>query len=92
MISTVKSRSNESSMEIYEFGDGILKKHHITTSEEIKPFLEINHKFWLNLYGLENESLLKEISEIFDIHHLTLEDIKNTSQRPKFEEFEEKQA
>ena len=89
MISPVKASSNESNMEIYEFGDGIFKKHHITDTEHIKPFLEIPHKFWLNLYGLENENLLKEISEIFEIHTLTLEDIKNTSQRPKFEEFEE---
>jgi magnesium transporter len=89
MMSAVKTRSNDINMEIYEFGDGVFKKHHITTSEQIKPFLEVNHKFWLNLYGLDNESLLKEISEIFEIHPLTLEDIKNTSQRPKFEEFEE---
>jgi magnesium transporter len=79
----------ETNMELYEFGEGIFKKHHIKTSEEIKPFLETEHKFWLNLSSLKDENLLREISELFDIHALTLEDIKNTSQRPKFEEFEE---
>lgn len=88
-MSAANTRSDEINMEIYEFGEGVFKKHHITTSEQIKPFLEINHKFWLNLHGLDNDSLLKEISEIFEIHPLTLEDIKNTFQRPKFEEFEQ---
>ncbi|MCL6259661.1 magnesium/cobalt transporter CorA [Aquiflexum sp. TKW24L] len=89
MSRSVKIQSSETQIEVYEFGDGIFNKHHITHTEEIKPFLEVNHKFWLNLYGLENDILLKEIGEIFEIHPLTLEDIKNTSQRPKFEEFEE---
>ena len=89
MTSSVKTKKHETQMEVYEFGEGIFKKHLITDPEQIKPFLEITHKFWINLFGLENETLLKEISELFNIHPLTLEDIKNTSQRPKFEEFEE---
>jgi magnesium transporter len=89
MIKLDKTLSKDVSMELFEFGDNILIKHHIKNANEIKPFLDVNHKFWLNLCGLENDHLLKEISELFAIHPLTLEDIKNTSQRPKFEEFDE---
>jgi magnesium transporter len=89
MIKLEKASSKDIMMEVYEFGENILKKHHIKNTEEIRPFLEVSHKFWLNLCGLEGEDVLKEISELFNIHPLTLEDIKNTSQRPKFEEFDE---
>jgi magnesium transporter len=89
MKKSTNINAHEAHIEVYEFGEGIFKKHHITHTDQIRPFLEISHKFWLNLYGLENETLLKEISDIFEIHPLTLEDIKNISQRPKFEEFEE---
>lgn len=76
-------------MELYLFGENILEKHHITSTSQIIPFLSQSHKFWLNISGLENPSLLHEIAKIFGIHQLTLEDIQNTFQRPKLEEFDE---
>jgi magnesium transporter len=76
-------------MELYLFGENILEKHHITSTSQITPFLSQPHKFWLNISGLENPSLLHEIAKIFGIHQLTLEDIQNTFQRPKLEEFDE---
>lgn len=77
-----------STMELYEYGEHLFQKHHIKTAEEIRPFLTVPHKFWLNISGLEDEALLKEVAELFDIHPLTLEDVINCHQRPKFEEFE----
>jgi len=76
-------------MELYLFGESLLEKHHITNTSQIIPFLDQPHKFWLNIAGLENSHLLKDISKIFGIHPLTLEDIQNTNQRPKLEEFDE---
>jgi len=76
-------------MELYLFGENLLEKHHITSTSQITPFLVQPHKFWLNISGLENTSLLNDISKIFGIHTLTLEDIQNTNQRPKLEEFDE---
>ncbi len=43
---------------------------------------------WLNLDGLNDVALLEEIGRRFDIHPLTLSDIANTHQRPKFELFD----
>lgn len=77
-----------STLELYEFGENCLQKHHLKTAEEIKPFFSSPHKFWLNVSGLEDETLLKDIALLFDIHPLTLEDVLNCHQRPKFEEFE----
>ncbi|HSJ68009.1 MAG TPA: magnesium/cobalt transporter CorA [Anditalea sp.] len=76
-------------MELYLFGENILEKHHITSPSQITPYLSQPHKFWLNIAGLHNPALLHEISKIFGIHQLTLEDIQNTYQRPKLEEFDE---
>lgn len=76
------------SMELYEFGENHLEKHHLKDTGEIKPFLNNPYKFWLNVSGLENEALINEIGVIFDIHPLTIEDVLNCHQRPKFEEFD----
>ena len=43
---------------------------------------------WINVDGIHNTELIQKIGEKFDIHSLTLEDIANTDQRPKFEDYE----
>lgn len=41
---------------------------------------------WINITGLHDPDLIRQAGEAFDIHALTLEDILNTGQRPKFED------
>ncbi|MCJ7472874.1 MAG: magnesium/cobalt transporter CorA [Actinobacteria bacterium] len=43
---------------------------------------------WINVDGIENTQVLKDLGECFSIHPLTLEDILNTDQRPKLEDYE----
>ena len=43
---------------------------------------------WLNMYGLHEPEILAEIGRRFDLHPLVLEDILNTDQRPKLDEYE----
>ena len=42
---------------------------------------------WLNLHGLNKPALLEEIGKRFSLHPLVLEDILNTDQRPKVEDY-----
>jgi magnesium transporter len=44
---------------------------------------------WLNIDGLHDVPLMEAIGRQFGIHPLVLEDIMNTSQRPKVEDFED---
>lgn len=44
---------------------------------------------WINVTGLSDHAALNQLSEVMRIHPLTLEDILNTEQRPKAEEFDE---
>lgn len=50
---------------------------------------EENLVTWINLDGLHNTKIVAEIGERFKLHPLLLEDILNTTQRPKIEEFDE---
>lgn len=43
---------------------------------------------WINVDGVHNTTIIEQIGKLFDIHPLTMEDIVNTNQRPKFEDFE----
>ena len=43
---------------------------------------------WINVDGLHDLSIMKGIGKTFDLHPLLVEDILNTGQRPKLEEFD----
>ena len=44
-------------------------------------------RVWLNVHGLQDATLIKAIGERFGLHPLVLEDILNTGQRPKIDDY-----
>lgn len=44
-------------------------------------------KLWLNIHGLHEPEVMQEIGKRFNLHPLVLEDILNTDQRPKIEDY-----
>jgi magnesium transporter len=43
---------------------------------------------WINVDGLDDNEAMRRLAEVYHIHPLTMEDILNTGQRPKMEEFD----
>ncbi len=48
-----------------------------------------NKKFWLNIHGVHDVALIKQIGDLFNLHPLVQEDILNTQQRPKIDEYDD---
>jgi magnesium transporter len=46
-------------------------------------------KVWLNIHGVHDAALIKQIGDMFHLHPLVQEDILNTNQRPKVDEFDD---
>ena len=46
-------------------------------------------KLWLNVHGVHDAALIKQIGDVFKLHPLVVEDILNTEQRPKVDEFDD---
>ncbi len=46
-------------------------------------------KVWLNIHGVHDASLIKQIGDLFHLHPLVQEDILNTQQRPKIDEYDD---
>lgn len=60
------------------------------TSEELLNFKpDPTKKMWLNVHGVHEPTLIKQIGDKFDLHPLVIEDILNTEQRPKLDEFDD---
>ncbi len=51
------------------------------------PVVGVNRVNWYDVRGLHDEALIESFGKHFNIHPLVLEDILNTQQRPKFEEY-----
>lgn len=54
-------------------------------NENFKLNLKNNFKHWININGIHNVELIKKIGVEFNIDSLILEDLLNSSQRPKLE-------
>ena len=53
---------------------------------EFKDHPDLN--FWINVDGLDRVDIIEKLGSYFNIHPLTLEDVLNTRQRPKTEDYD----
>ena len=56
--------------------------------EECFPFKDTSTVTWINVDGLHEIDVIEKLGKCFEIHPLVLEDVLNTDQRPKMEDFE----
>lgn len=61
---------------------------HVETIEQIREHRRKEGMLWIDVQGLGDEALVRQLGEEFSIHMLALEDVVNVPQRPKTEEFE----
>jgi magnesium transporter len=74
--------------------DAVDMSERVLTSVEMASFrLEnyknVNKKVWLNIHGVNDAALIKLVGDLFHLHPLVQEDILNTEQRPKLDEFDD---
>jgi magnesium transporter len=73
---------------VMDYNELELTDTEIETVGEAMPYRDSPNITWLNITGVHNEAIIHDIGETFNIHPLVLEDIANTTQRPKVEEYE----
>jgi magnesium transporter len=62
----------------------------VLTKEDLANFKpEAGKKLWLNIHGVHDVDLITQVGKNFKLHPLVIEDILNTEQRPKADEFED---
>ncbi len=61
----------------------------VQSIDEILPYREGGGTTWVHCEGLAIIEMIEAIGHHFAVHPLVLEDILNTHQRPKFEEYDE---
>lgn len=59
----------------------------ITSVEDLAAYKETSTPCWISVHGLSQVAVLERLGQVFGLHPLVLEDIVNTDQRPKMEDY-----
>lgn len=84
-----KKRSSKVKMDIINYNETNFSEKKISKIEDSILLKDDKSITWLNVMGVHNEALIHEIGEKYNIHPLVLEDITNTTKRPKIEEYDD---
>ena len=71
------------------YGPDDYDEQEVDCPEAIQPLLEKWPVAWVNVDGLGDEAVLRQIEEMFHLHRLVLEDITNVPQRAKVEQYDQ---
>lgn len=87
-VLTVNPLSHPTELMIIGYGaDGYMEQV-CTKVEEIEKFMAAWPMVWVNVIGLGNIQLIEDVGNLFTLDRLSLEDVIDTSHRPKVEYYE----
>jgi magnesium transporter len=78
-----------STITLLDYDKESLVVHYIASVRDLLPYKATDTVTWVIIEGLADTNLIQELGQAFDIHPLVLEDIVNTHQRPKLDEFDD---
>ncbi len=73
---------------LIDYDDAHFEEKEIKSVDECFPFKDKSTVTWINIEGLHQIEILEKLGNFFGVHPLAQEDILNTDQRPKLEDFE----
>ncbi|MEH6503317.1 MAG: magnesium/cobalt transporter CorA [Cycloclasticus sp.] len=76
-------------MSVIDYNEDTVNEHSIQSMDEVLKYKDTDTMTWVIIEGLTNVAVIEHIGTLFGIHHLALEDILNTHQRAKFDEFDD---
>lgn len=86
MVHVGHVHQTESRITLIDFSADTLVEKSIESVNELLEYKESKNVTWVNVEGLSDVAPIESIGKLFGIHPLTLEDILNAHQRPRFEE------
>lgn len=73
---------------IIDYNEQNFEEKQVEKIEECFPFKTTSSVSWINIDGLHEVEVIEKLGRQFELHPLILEDILNTGQRPKLEDFD----
>lgn len=80
-------KTKQPTITLFEYDATGLREQQFTSVKASRDYSPQHQIVWLNVYGLQEPEVMNEIGRRFGLHPLTLEDILNTHQRPKIDDY-----
>jgi len=89
LVHVGEKRTEKTKITIIDYDEAQFQEKEAKTIEECFPFKDKSTVTWINIDGIHEVDIVEKIGKHFGTHPLILEDIVNTGQRPKMEDFDD---
>lgn len=79
----------ETLLEVIDYNTEHFERYSSKSPEDAFSFQEETHVTWINIDGLSNTEEIEKVGKYYELHPLIIEDIVNTNQRPKIDEYQD---
>jgi magnesium transporter len=83
-----EKKTEEVKISILDYTIGKFDEKEVKKVEDCFQFKRKPSVTWINVDGVHDVEVIKKLGDCFEIHPLVLEDIVNTNQRPKMEDYD----
>ncbi|GAB6144903.1 magnesium/cobalt transporter CorA [Desulfocicer niacini] len=83
-----QKKTDSVQIRVIDYDAGSLAEKELSDIKDGSHLKKTDTVTWLNINGLHDTEIIKDVGQVFDLHPLVMEDILNTGQRPKIEEFD----
>jgi magnesium transporter len=89
LLFTGEQKVEETTLKLIDYNQERLTEQELVDIRDSLSCKDSDTVTWVNVNGLHDTALIREIGNLFGLHALVLEDIVNTGQRPRMEEYDE---
>ena len=89
LVHVGKKKIEKVRIRLIDYDEAQLQEKEPKTIEECFPFKDLPTVTWVNIDGLHDVKVMEKVGKHFGLHSLVLEDILNTEQSPKVEDFDD---
>ena len=83
-----KKKVEEHIITVFRYDASTMVEKNLDHISESREYLHDEGVTWINIDGIHGVDVVRDTGKLFNLHPLLLEDILNTGQRPKLEEFD----
>ncbi len=89
LVNIGEEKAEKVRISLIDYDEANFEEKEIKRVEECFPFKDKPTVTWINIDGIHDLEIIEKVGNHFGLHPLTLEDILNTEQRPKIEDFDD---
>jgi magnesium transporter len=84
-----EERSEKVKLSVISYDEVNFQEQEVDAVEKAAAFRKKGSVMWLNVDGVHKPEIIEQVGRSFGVHPLVLEDIADTGQRPKMEDFDD---